>query len=636
MGILQINNSKDSSKYRASFNKFLNGLNAIIRKVFRHTLGPGRILRNAGMQKKLILSFLVLSFIPLVISGVFSVNSSSKTIKEKISTYSLQLMNQVNQNINTSLLKIKNYSDDIIISPALNNELPSYKTAEDTDKATIRLDFSRIMQLKFLNIDNVDDALMIFINHGDQTQYDITHVGVQFRWKKEDMDRIIQLNNQKENTKNFTLSLANIGVNNGNDIVIGRKIGNVLTSEALGHLLIAVNQDYLRNIYKDIDIGKGSDIFIMDSNGTVVSSNNPQIIIGKPFPESKLIKWIQLDSSPKGSTFSLEIGKEDKLIAYSEIQDTNWYIVSTIPYSYLNSEASKFSYKIAVLTIVILILAIIVSFIISQSISAPLKKLEKNMGEFGEGRINKSVVVDREDEIGHLQKSFNSMAADIKGLLVKIDEENKLRRKTELKVLEYQINPHFLYNTLDSINWMAQKAGQSDIGAMITALARFFRLGLSKGKETYTIKDEIEHVHNYLIISKIRYKDCFEFSMDVDPSILEYKTTKIVLQPLVENAIKHGINKNNNKGLICITVRKEGDDITLEVTDNGKGMEKEQVDYLNQALAEMKEVSSEERGFGLLNVYQRIKLNYGEDYGVTLDSRLGEGTTVKVTLPAVT
>lgn len=594
------------------------------------------ILRNVKMQNKLILSFLALSFIPLVISSIFSVNSSSKAIKEKISTYSLQLVNQVNLNITTSLQKLKSYSDDIIISPDVNNRLLGYKTAEDSDKAAIRLNFSRSMQLKFLNTDNVDDALMVFINYGDQFQYDVTHMGVQFRWEKEDINKVIQLNNREENTKNFTLSLANIGDKNENDIIIGRKIGNGLTTEVMGHLLIAVNQDYFRNIYKDIDIGKGSDIFIVDSNGTVVSSNNPQIIIGKPFSESKLIERIQMDNRLKDSTFSLKIGKEDKLIAYSGIVGTNWYIVSTIPYSYLNSEASKFSYKIAALTIVILILAIIVSFIISQNISAPLKKLEKNMAEFGEGRMNKRVVVDREDEIGHLQKSFNSMAEDIKVLLTKIEEENRLRRITELNVLEYQINPHFLYNTLDSINWMAQKAGQSDIGAIVTALARFFRLGLSKGKVTYTIKDEIEHVQNYLIISKIRYKDCFKFSIDVDSAILEYKTLKIILQPLAENAIKYGINKNKNEGQISITGRKEGGTIVLEVQDNGKGIAKERLEYLNQALADMKEVSTGEGGFGLLNVQQRIKLNYGENYGIFLDSQEGENTTVGVVLPAVT
>lgn len=593
-------------------------------------------IRNVKMQNKLILCFLALSFIPLVISGVFSVSSSNKTIKEKISTYSVQLMNQVNQNISTSLLKLRNNSDDIMISTAINNQLIAYQTAKDADKAITRMNLSRTMNMKFLNMDSIDDVLMILNTSENPAERDITHIRIQYSWSKQDIDRIIKQVDQKENEKNFTLSLANIGAGKDYDIIVSRKIENVLSSNVLGYFMIAVNQEYLRNIYRDIDMGQGSDIFIMNSKGIIMSSNNPEIIIGESFPESRLFEQIQQYNRSNGSAFSMKIKDKDKLIACSKIENFDWYVVSTIPYSYLNSEASKFAYQIAMLTLIISLLAIIISFIISQSISAPIKKLAKQMEHFTEGKITRSVIVDRHDEIGYLQKSYNSMADNIKELLVKIEEENKLRRITELKVLEYQINPHFLYNTLDSINWMSQKAGQTDIGLLVTALARFFRLGLSKGNETYTIRDEIEHVNNYLIISRFRYKDCFEYSMNTDPSIMNCKTIKIILQPLVENAIKHGINKNETKGLICIAGRREGEAIILEVTDNGKGMESEQVDFLNNSLLGMKETALEKSGFGMINVHQRIKLNYGGSYGVTVESRLNEGTTIRITLPVLT
>lgn len=590
-------------------------------------------IRNGKMQNKLILCFLTLSFIPLVISGVFSVSSSNKTIREKISTYSVQLMNQVNQNISTSMLKLRNNSDDIMISTAINNQLIGYKTAKDADKAITRMNLSRTMNMKFLNMDNIDDVLMILNTSGNPAERDITHIRIQYSWKKQDIDRIIRQVDQKENERNFTLSLANIGAGKDYDIIVSRKIENVLSSNVLGYFMIAVNQEYLRSIYKGIDMGQGSDIFIMNSKGIIVSSNKPEIVIGDPFADNRLFERIQQYDSDYGSVFSMKINGKDKLVAYSKIKNFDWYVVGTIPYSYLNSEASKFAYQIAMLTLVISLLAIAISIIISQSISAPIKKLAKQMEHFTEGKLTDSVKVDRHDEIGYLQKSYNSMAANIKELLVKIKEENKLRRITELKVLEYQINPHFLYNTLDSINWMSQKAGQTDIGLLVTALARFFRLGLSKGNETYTIRDEIEHVNNYLIISRFRYKDCFKFSMDIDPSIMNCKTIKIILQPLVENAIKHGINKNDIKGFISVTGRREDETIVLEVKDNGKGMESGQVNFLNDTLSGMKEIDLEKNGFGLINVHQRIKLNYGGDYGVTVESRLNEGTTIRITLP---
>lgn len=633
MSKLRLDNSEGSSRLKVNLDKLFQELRSITNKIFTSLLKRRRGLKNTKMQYKLVLSFVGFSIIPLIILGIFSVSSSSKAIKDKISTYSVQLMNQVNQNINASLFKLRNYSDDIIISPGWNNQFIGYRISKDSEKAAMRLNFSRVMQLKFLNVDNVDDVLMVFMNNENQQQYDISHVGMQFSWEKEDILRIIKLNNQEKNTKNLSISLANIGDSNGYDIIIGRKIQNSLSSEVLGHFLIAVNQDYFRNIYKNIDMGKGSDIFIMNTEGIVISSYNPKIKIGEPFQEGKLTEQIQKNSKLKENTFFTKIDNGNKLIAYSKIEDADWYIVSTIPNSYLNSEASKFNYKIAGLMILILIFAMIFAIIISKNISAPLKKLEKNMSEFGEGKLNKRTVVDRADEIGHLQKSFNSMANHINGLLEKNEEENKLRRITELKVLEYQINPHFLYNTLDSINWMAQKNGQSDISTLTAALARFFRLGLSKGKEIYTLKDEMEHVQNYMIISKIRYKDSFEFVLDMDPSILEYKTVKIILQPLVENALKHGINKNDTKGIISLIGRKIEEDIVLKVVDNGKGMEQEQVEYLNESITEMKDVSAESSGFGLLNVCQRIKLNFGSNYGISIVSRLGEGTIVTIILP---
>jgi two-component system sensor histidine kinase YesM len=593
-------------------------------------------IKNIKMQNKLILCLLSLSFIPLVISGVFSASSSNKTIKEKISTYSVQLMNQVGENISVSMLKLRNNSDDIMVSTSIYNQLLGYQTAHDTDKAITRMNLVQSMILKFLNMDNIDDVLMILNSSRDSSRRDIAHIRVQYTWKEDDIDRIIRQADQKDNERNFVLSLANIGAGNDDDIIVCRKMENILSSNVLGYFMIAVNQEYLRSIYRDIDMGRGSDIFIMNSRGIVMSSNNPEIVIGRPFQDSRLFERIHRDDIADGRAFSLKIEGQDKLIAFSRIEKFDWYVVGMIPYSYLNSETSKFSYRIAMLTLVISLLAIVLSFIISQSISAPIRELARQMAHFTEDMKTENAKVDRQDEIGHLQKSYNLMASNIKELLAKNEEENRLRRITELKVLEYQINPHFLYNTLDSINWMAQKRGQTDISLLVTALARFFRLGLSKGNEIYTIRDEIEHVNNYLIISRYRYKDCFEFSMEIDPAIMNCKTIKIILQPIVENAIKHGINKNENEGRILISGRKDGSKVILEVSDNGKGMEKDQVDYINNTLLQMKDITLEKSGFGMINVHQRIRLYYGGDYGVAVESRPGEGTVVRITLPLLT
>ena len=346
-------------------------------------------IKNIKMQNKLILCLLSLSFIPLVISGVFSVNSSNRTIKEKISTYSVQLMNQVGENINVSMLKLRNNSDDIMVSTSIYNQLLGYQTAHNTDKAIARMNLIQTMILKFLNMDNIDDVLMVLNSSRDSSKRDIAHIRVQYAWKEDDIDRIIGQADRKDNERNLVLSLANIGAGNGDDIIVCRKMENILSSNVLGYFMIAVNQEYLRSIYRDIDMGRGSDIFIMNSGGIVMSSNNPEIVIGRPFQDSRLFERMHRDDSADAKAFSLKIEGRDKLIAYSKIEKFDWYVVGLIPYSYLNSETSKFSYRIAMLTLAISLLAIIVSFIISQSISAPIRKLARQMAHFTEDMKNR-------------------------------------------------------------------------------------------------------------------------------------------------------------------------------------------------------------------------------------------------------
>jgi two-component system, sensor histidine kinase YesM len=273
--------------------------------------------------------------------------------------------------------------------------------------------------------------------------------------------------------------------------------------------------------------------------------------------------------------------------------------------------------------------------------------------QFGKGNLKARASTNRMDEVGHLQVSFNKMADDISNLLEKIEYENKQRRLMELNILEYQVNPHFLYNTLDSINWMAQKAGKEDIGELAGALARFFRVGLSKGNEFYEVKDELEHVQQYLLINKIRYKDCFQYQITSDPDVLENHTIKIILQPIVENAIKYGINKRSAGGYISVSAKKDNDSILFEISDNGEGIQNDRLQAIQSALGKHTVIDGEPvdsrnsrstgSGFGLFNVNQRIWLHFGDGFGITIDSvaqnsgkennSTGSGTVVRIRIP---
>ncbi len=598
-------------------------------------------LRNARMMNKLLAAFLLLSVIPLAVMGIFSADSSARAIRGKIDAYALQLIRQVARNIDTNLSSIRNYSDDLIISADISNRLFGYRDEDGLGQSSIRGYFFMKLQLGFINMQHIDDVFMVFNRNDGDPPYDTTHVAMQYRWQPEEVGRLIALNDAPGNDRNFTISATPIAGTGGEDIVIGRRIRNTPTLEVLGHLFIAVRQDFFNNTYRDISIGSGSHVFVLAGDGTMISGSLPGQTVGQAFSDAAFVKAVgDADAAAlrqgrtQDGTFPFMLGGEKHLVSFSRIGTTDLHAVMTVPYAYLNQETAQFAINITLLALLVLALAIGAALILARNIAAPLRRLAADMADFGDGTLQRRATVDRDDEVGHLQHSFNSMASDIEGLMARIGEENRIRRMSELRVLEYQINPHFLYNTLDSINWMAQKSGQTEIGEMVTALARFYRLGLSKGKEFYTVRDELAHVRNYLIISRIRFRDCFQFAIDAPDDVLDCRTLRIILQPLAENALKYGVNKQRTDGRIHITALLAGDRLRLSVRDNGPGIPPDRLHRINLALSQMRSVSENEDGFGLLNVHERIRLTYGDAWGVRLESVEGEGTEAILELPA--
>jgi two-component system sensor histidine kinase YesM len=240
-----------------------------------------------------------------------------------------------------------------------------------------------------------------------------------------------------------------------------------------------------------------------------------------------------------------------------------------------------------------------------------------------------------QDEIGQLGRSFNNMIIEIRKLIDQVYEEQKKKREAELKILQAQIKPHFLYNTLDTIQWMAKERKADDVAVMIIALTNLFRIGLSKGKETISVSEEIEHIKSYLFIQKARYENKLKYEIVVDPEVMQEIVIKLTLQPLVENAIYHGIKERRGEGNIKIEVRKIDDKLCLCVMDNGAGIPADKLIKLQSVLSGTNVNKAEEDlpGFGLFNVHERIRLAYGERYGVQIYSVLGEGTKVEVWYP---
>jgi two-component system sensor histidine kinase YesM len=269
----------------------------------------------------------------------------------------------------------------------------------------------------------------------------------------------------------------------------------------------------------------------------------------------------------------------------------------------------------------LIVVASIIAIILSGEISKPLKELAGSMKEVQEGHFEHAEIeILDKNEIGMLSNSFNIMTHKIQDLMEENVLEQKLKRKSELRALQSQINPHFLYNTLDSIIWMSESGKNQEVVLMTSSLAKLLRQSISNEDEIVTISSEIGYTKSYLTIQKMRYKDKLEFEIDIDESVLNECIVKLVLQPLVENAIYHGIKYKEGKGLIRITGHRE---------DNGKGMDENSLKHI----FDKKDNSDNSRGVGVNNVNNRLKLYYGSDYGLTYLSEIDVGTTVEVRIP---
>jgi len=298
----------------------------------------------------------------------------------------------------------------------------------------------------------------------------------------------------------------------------------------------------------------------------------------------------------------------------------------------------KSAYSIRNITVIIVVVCalftVILYLFISDKLTFPIRDLKNKMKQAESGNLEVKAHSTNSDEIADLCHSFNVMLEKIKELLENSIKEHENLKKSELKAMQAQINPHFLYNTLDAIVWMTEANNKERVVDITKALSSFFRISLSKGRDWITIKDEIEHVSSYLTIQKMRYRDIMDFEINMSEEILEYKILKLTLQPLVENALYHGIKNKRGSGLIIVKGQRHGENrLLLEVIDNGNGMTEERLAAVFEVLSNDSLDISKESGFGLKNVNQRIKLYYGKQYGLTIESEYTKGTHVSIIIP---
>lgn len=376
----------------------------------------------------------------------------------------------------------------------------------------------------------------------------------------------------------------------------------------------------VRLIYQS-DLGENGHIAIFDRDYNVVYSSLPELIDEDLIETKKLVL---------GST-GVTINHQSFNLYISTITNTGWKVSVFTNNSQIYSVLYNFIIIVIITILLLSILYIFIVYVIVKQVTYPLYRLQAEMNKVKDLNydVNRSKLKKGSKEIIQLDATFNEMMRRIRYLADKLLQEQENQRKSELKALQNQINPHFLYNTLDSIIYMIDKGENQKAEEMIVALSKFFRISISRGKAIIPLKDEVEHVRNYLLIQKIRFGDQFTYSINVDPSLYQYSCIKLILQPLVENAIEHGLNDNESGGQIEIIGTQNESYIILKIKDNGYGISEDKLEQIYKSFHD----DSIHQGVGLKNVYQRIKIYYGEEADIKIDSLFDEGTIISIYIP---
>lgn len=391
-----------------------------------------------------------------------------------------------------------------------------------------------------------------------------------------------------------------------------RKIHDVASGELLGVIVVSIDIKFIEIVNRNLQEGLRSRFMIVDENDKIVYNVNERLI---------------------GTLFRDNVRPPESLnvVVTSPLSQQKWTTYLYMPLDELTADGKILGHNLVTLSIVLVLFAAIISIFLSHVITTPIKKLLSNISLVEKGQFEQVEHIRSRDEIGHLSVRFNKMSHELKRMVERMQQEEIEKAKAEMRALHDQIKPHFLYNTLGSVKWIASMQQADKIVEMTDALISMLRYATRSDGTLVTIREEIDNIANYVTIQNVRYYDCIQMKYEIEDRLLDYHMPKMILQPIVENAIFHGLAEFEEDGVITIRIQPRGSDIVIEVCDNGIGMDQHTI----QNFMEDKLEADKGTGIGLHNVQRRIQLHFGKPYGMQVASQIGEGTTFTILLPAI-
>lgn len=600
-----------------------------------------------SLQIKLVLVIVFVIFVPTIFLVNYNFIRTERVLEEKTSNLIIDSMQQIGNQIENVCLDIIKLSNVISTDKIIINTLSQIDVSENDEIFPDNKDIFNLTNAEALRFSKIEDQLKyskagIFFNYTADVMI-IGKDGIIYNsidnyndlmmrlrdmknFKKQDWYK--KLTSEKQSILWTAPFYYNTGYPHGQDrfISVSRVIKNDYSKDILGIIMINISEEHFKTIMGNHATGVVS---LLNENKDVIFSSDLEKV------KMQLPKINGIIPDKHKGYFFAEIGRNKYMVNYYTLNRFNWNLISIIPYEEVFEEIRVLKAKIYSLNMVSFILFLIISIGLILYMTNPLKKLIgtiKNLkiGDYSVGLENE----DDSDDVSGIVKSFHYMLGRIEELVKMVMQEQQFEHELKYEALRAQINPHFLFNTLNTIKWSARMSGAYNVSKMISALGKMLEISMNKGEEEITFKDELELAQSYVMIQNLRYNDKLLLNIEIDEDLKNYKVLKLILQPIIENSIIHGLKDKQDEGHITVKVVKEGNMIKADVTDNGKGISEEKI---NEIMADIGKDYSKQKftAIGLRNIQERIKIKYGKEYGLKIFSQVGQGTTVSLILPCI-
>lgn len=634
-----------------------------------HQMMPRLRLRNMPLRYQLMVLFLLFGIVPSLGLGLLVNWTVERIIERQVENHTMQLIGKVNEALDTKMENLQNMTYLIAFNPEIGEFWKGRTLADGQAGHTSSVmpgNQGERAKKPLLNQAHGSKQVVSSVQEQD-TLYEMKQFLQGFTTLYPEIAGILIVNEKGDYISNemyarstrslteedwYTQAAQHAGIftvlgqpshrnvtthvryKDSEIVSVVRSVTDSETGHVLGVIMIDLKLRAVSQAARDVTLGKSGYVMVTDAKGRSVYMPDMPLIERIPS------QWFGPEDS---GMFTREAGGRELLFMFQASEFTGWRTVGVFPARESTLEVRQIQFYVVCFVFIVCLFGLTASLRLSSSIAQPIFRLMSYMRKAETGDLTVRQWSERGDEIGMLGRSFNRMLEQIRRLMLLSELRERQKRDAELRSLQEHIKPHFLYNTLDTIHWMARKNGADDVSDMVGALSKLFRLGLSKGDDFIPLRSEVEHITSYMQIQQTRYRDRLRWELNVPDELKDLFVLKLMLQPVVENAIYHGIKARRGPGTICVEAKAENGKLLLTVRDNGAGMTAERLcelrEWLERPLEAMegrqkqKGVRTNGRSYGMLNVQARIRLSFGEEYGITLDSKEGTGTCVTITHP---